>query len=47
MKYGIFKIGSDICLIAYDTYEQALERIQNSNEYEIREITDTSKVRLW
>jgi hypothetical protein len=47
MKYGIFKIGSDICLITYDTYEQALERIQNSNEYEIREIIDTSKVRLW
>ena len=47
MKYGIYRIGSDICLITYDNYEDALERIQNSNEYEIKEIDDTSKVRLW
>jgi len=47
MKYGIYRIGSDICLITYDTYEDALERIQGSNEYEIKEIDDTSKVRLW
>lgn len=47
MKYGIYRIGSDICLITYDTHEDALERIQNSNEYEIKEIDDTSKVRFW
>lgn len=48
MKYGVYKIGNDICLCVYDTYEQALERLKGfENDLEVREIKDETKVRLW
>ena len=48
MKYGVYKIGNDICLCVYDIYEQALERLKGfENDLEVREIEDETKVRLW
>lgn len=47
MKYGIFKKGGYVCLVAFETREKAEELIKGRQDLEVREIINDEKVRLW